>query len=197
MLRIPYCLNNRLTDGGKVVSLTHWPRPTPKKHFSASVVQEPYERWNSCLYVTAGTRVCFAGIFGLHSTKHPSTSEDKTLDKSRSLASIPLISHHSHLSENSLLNKWYIAGTAQSVKRQATECTIGVLFRVLASFFLLLIGLRLDPGTTQCPVKWIPYLLVVHPVVFCGIHTRGQTVPYTKGLELGKQKHSNFHQTTF
>jgi hypothetical protein len=27
MLRISHCLNNRLTDGGKAVSLKHWPRP--------------------------------------------------------------------------------------------------------------------------------------------------------------------------
>jgi hypothetical protein len=47
----------------------------------------------------------------------------------------------------------YLAGIAQSVKRQATECTIGILFRVLASFLLFLIELRLDPGTTQSPVK--------------------------------------------
>jgi hypothetical protein len=36
MLRIPYCLDNRLTDGGKVVSLTHRSRCTPQKHFFAS-----------------------------------------------------------------------------------------------------------------------------------------------------------------
>jgi hypothetical protein len=37
MLRIPHCLDNRLTDGGKVVSPTHWPHSTPQKHyFSAS-----------------------------------------------------------------------------------------------------------------------------------------------------------------
>jgi hypothetical protein len=37
MLRIPHCLDNRLTDGGKVVSLTRRPCPTPQKHyFSAS-----------------------------------------------------------------------------------------------------------------------------------------------------------------
>jgi hypothetical protein len=37
MLRIPHCLVNRLTDGGKLVSLTHRPRSTQKKHyFSAS-----------------------------------------------------------------------------------------------------------------------------------------------------------------
>jgi hypothetical protein len=37
MLRIPHCLDNRLTDGGKVVGLTHRPRSAPQKHyFSAS-----------------------------------------------------------------------------------------------------------------------------------------------------------------
>jgi hypothetical protein len=37
MLRISHCLDTRLTDVGKVVSLTHRPRFTPKKHyFSAS-----------------------------------------------------------------------------------------------------------------------------------------------------------------
>jgi hypothetical protein len=37
MLRIPHCLDIRLTDGGKVVSPTHRPRSTPQKHyFSAS-----------------------------------------------------------------------------------------------------------------------------------------------------------------
>jgi hypothetical protein len=37
MLRISHCRDSRLTDGGKVVSLTHRPRSTPQKHyFSAS-----------------------------------------------------------------------------------------------------------------------------------------------------------------
>jgi hypothetical protein len=37
MLRITHCLDNRLADGGKVGSITHWPRSTTKKHyFSAS-----------------------------------------------------------------------------------------------------------------------------------------------------------------
>jgi hypothetical protein len=37
MLRIPYCLDTLLTDGGKAVSLTHRQRSTPQKHyFSAS-----------------------------------------------------------------------------------------------------------------------------------------------------------------
>jgi hypothetical protein len=32
MLRIPHVLDNRLTDGGKIVSLTHRPLFTPQKH---------------------------------------------------------------------------------------------------------------------------------------------------------------------
>jgi hypothetical protein len=36
MLRIPHCLEILLTDGGKVVSLTHRLRSTPQKHFSVS-----------------------------------------------------------------------------------------------------------------------------------------------------------------
>jgi hypothetical protein len=37
MLRISYCLDNRLTDGGKVVSPTHPPHFTPQKHYYFSV----------------------------------------------------------------------------------------------------------------------------------------------------------------
>jgi hypothetical protein len=37
MLRIPHYLDNRLTDGGKVVSPTHRPRFTPQKHYYFSV----------------------------------------------------------------------------------------------------------------------------------------------------------------
>jgi hypothetical protein len=33
MLRIPHCLNNRQTDGGKVLSIAHWPLSTPQKHY--------------------------------------------------------------------------------------------------------------------------------------------------------------------
>jgi hypothetical protein len=33
MLRVPHCLDNRLTDGGKVVSPTHQPHLTPQKHY--------------------------------------------------------------------------------------------------------------------------------------------------------------------
>jgi hypothetical protein len=30
MLMIPNCLGNRLTDDGKIVSITHWPHSIPK-----------------------------------------------------------------------------------------------------------------------------------------------------------------------
>jgi hypothetical protein len=33
MLRIPHCLDNRLTDGGKVVSPMHRPCSTSQKHY--------------------------------------------------------------------------------------------------------------------------------------------------------------------
>jgi hypothetical protein len=37
MLRIPHCLDKRITDGDEIVSLTHRQRSTPQKHyFSAS-----------------------------------------------------------------------------------------------------------------------------------------------------------------
>jgi hypothetical protein len=36
MLRIPYCLDNRLTGDGKVVRPTHRPHSTLQIHFSAS-----------------------------------------------------------------------------------------------------------------------------------------------------------------
>jgi hypothetical protein len=39
MFRITHCLDNRLRDGGKVVSPTHRTRFTPQKHFSASGTQ--------------------------------------------------------------------------------------------------------------------------------------------------------------
>jgi hypothetical protein len=35
MLRIPHCIDNRLIDGGKVVSPTHRPHFTPQKHYSS------------------------------------------------------------------------------------------------------------------------------------------------------------------
>jgi hypothetical protein len=32
ILRIPYCTDNQITDGGEVDSLMHWPCSTPQKH---------------------------------------------------------------------------------------------------------------------------------------------------------------------
>jgi hypothetical protein len=37
MLKIPHCLDNRLTDGGKVVSPTHPPHFTPQKNYYFNV----------------------------------------------------------------------------------------------------------------------------------------------------------------
>jgi hypothetical protein len=43
MLGIAHCLDNRLTDGGKVVSPTHRPRSAPQKHdFFASGIHFCY-----------------------------------------------------------------------------------------------------------------------------------------------------------
>jgi hypothetical protein len=43
MLKIPYCLDNPLIDGGKVVSPTYRPRSTPQKYyFSASGIHFCY-----------------------------------------------------------------------------------------------------------------------------------------------------------
>jgi hypothetical protein len=37
MLRIPHCVDNLLTDGGKVVSLTHPSHFSPQKHYYFNV----------------------------------------------------------------------------------------------------------------------------------------------------------------
>jgi hypothetical protein len=37
MLRIPHCVDNRLTDGGKVISPMHPPHFTPQKHYYFNV----------------------------------------------------------------------------------------------------------------------------------------------------------------
>jgi hypothetical protein len=41
MLRIPHCLNNRLTDGGEVVSFTGRPRFTPQIHYFLLLIHIP------------------------------------------------------------------------------------------------------------------------------------------------------------
>jgi hypothetical protein len=40
MLRVPHCLDNRLTDSGKVVSPTHPPHFTPQKDYNFYVSSE-------------------------------------------------------------------------------------------------------------------------------------------------------------
>jgi hypothetical protein len=41
MLWIPQSIDSRLRDGGKVVSLTHWPRSTPHEHYFCYRLSEP------------------------------------------------------------------------------------------------------------------------------------------------------------
>jgi hypothetical protein len=53
MLRIPHCLDNRLTDCGKVVSPTHWQHPkgkTKQKNFIHPNNFNVTPRYNMCLY---------------------------------------------------------------------------------------------------------------------------------------------------
>jgi hypothetical protein len=55
MLRIPHCLDNRLTDGCKVVSFMHQSRSTPQKlYFCASGTDFCYELSEPQSYNAAG-----------------------------------------------------------------------------------------------------------------------------------------------
>jgi hypothetical protein len=67
MLRIPHCLDNRLTDGGKVVSLTHRPHSTAQIHYYFYV----------SLLIT---------VFGMHQSA--STVMRKAFDRKRSRISM-------------------------------------------------------------------------------------------------------------
>jgi hypothetical protein len=49
MLGIPHCIDNRLTDGGKVVSSTHQPHFTPQKQFYFYVSGTHFCEWLSKL----------------------------------------------------------------------------------------------------------------------------------------------------
>jgi hypothetical protein len=46
MLSIPHCLDNRLIDGGKIVSPKHQPQFTPQKHFFPLLVLISLKRLN-------------------------------------------------------------------------------------------------------------------------------------------------------
>jgi hypothetical protein len=43
MLRIPYCTDIRLTEGGEVLSITHRPRSTPQKIFPLYLFKKKVE----------------------------------------------------------------------------------------------------------------------------------------------------------
>jgi hypothetical protein len=67
MLRITHCLDNRLIDGGKVVSTTHRPRSTPqKRYFSASDTHFTYSFSTS---VSRLSRQC--GILNISQSYRP------------------------------------------------------------------------------------------------------------------------------
>jgi hypothetical protein len=81
MLRIPHCLDSRLIDGGKVVSLTHRPHITLQKHYYSNamnliVVEYPkltFHRmyalvlfWASCFYLTS----CSLINYGIEMSKY-------------------------------------------------------------------------------------------------------------------------------
>jgi hypothetical protein len=44
MLKIPHCVDNRLADGGKIVSPTHWSRSTTQKHYFSAFSTHFYYR---------------------------------------------------------------------------------------------------------------------------------------------------------
>jgi hypothetical protein len=61
MLRVPHCLDSRLTDGGKVVSPTQRPRSSPQKHYmSASGTRSWLEELGKLkkLIQLIGSRTC-------------------------------------------------------------------------------------------------------------------------------------------
>jgi hypothetical protein len=81
MLRIPHCLDSRLRDIGKVISLTHPPYFTPQKHyyfyvsgthcclrlskpqglvrFYVKITSETLRRWNIVSHIIGGISRCF------------------------------------------------------------------------------------------------------------------------------------------
>jgi hypothetical protein len=66
MLRISHCLDNRHTDGGEVVSLTHRPRSTPRKHIYFYLWQLLlYRAWTDegLVYIVYITQVKHAGCY--------------------------------------------------------------------------------------------------------------------------------------
>jgi hypothetical protein len=72
MLRIPHCLDNRLINGGMVVSPTHQPHFTPQKHYYFNVsgtlhfqFRRKEKRGSLCIQACtlhAGYRMCLQAI---------------------------------------------------------------------------------------------------------------------------------------
>jgi hypothetical protein len=76
MLRIPYCLDNRLIDGGKVISLTHPPHFTHKKYY--------YYLLMLLVLISVRDRLKNGCSFASHASPHgrlPVTTSDGTVSQ--------------------------------------------------------------------------------------------------------------------
>jgi hypothetical protein len=80
MLRIPHCLDNRLKDGGKVVSLTHQPHFTSQKpyyfnvsgtHFIIRIIKSRRMRWAGNVARMGEKRNAFRLLVGKPEGKRP------------------------------------------------------------------------------------------------------------------------------
>jgi hypothetical protein len=120
MLRIPHCLDNRLTDGGEVVSLTHRPRSTPHKHFSASGTHESSiqmrnrktrSSWkNVSLFSLDTTKECTENGVSNHSSLQwvRVTESPPSKDRSIQTDALTLVSHDTDCTENDAFKNSYI-----------------------------------------------------------------------------------------
>jgi hypothetical protein len=83
MLRIPHCLDKRLTDSGKVVSPTHPPHFAPQKHYYFYVSGTQYAL-GKILSTSIGTEI-------FHSKQLGQSHGDKTACERQYLLSILVI----------------------------------------------------------------------------------------------------------
>jgi hypothetical protein len=102
MLKTPHCLSNRLTDGGKVVSLTHRTRSTPKNIIFLFLVSISVRGWvNARAYCGRKDNVNWKISF---------TSSDLEPNTSRVVAQCP--NHYAtvcpHKNVQKVMNSYYI-----------------------------------------------------------------------------------------
>jgi hypothetical protein len=75
MLRFPQCIDNRLTDGGKVVSLTHRPCSTPRNIIFLLPV---FVKWSEFLATDPEVRVRFPALPDFLSSSGSGTGSAQT-----------------------------------------------------------------------------------------------------------------------